>query len=71
MEEKGLMVEVNEIQVEGEDWRQPLIEYLSGNNPRASRALKLKSINFVAIDYFTKWVEAKPMRTIDQYDYIC
>ena len=24
----------------------------------------------VAIDYFTKWVEAKPMRTVDQYDVI-
>ena len=30
-EERGLMVEVNEIQVEGEDWKHPLIEYLSGN----------------------------------------
>ena len=32
LEERGLMVEINEIQVEGEDWRQPLIEYLSENN---------------------------------------
>ena len=24
----------------------------------------------MAIDYFTKWVEAKPTRTIDQYDVI-
>ena len=24
----------------------------------------------MAIDYFTKWVEAKPMRIVDQYDVI-
>ena len=52
LEERGLMVEVNEIQVEGEDWRQPLIEYLSRNNSRASRALKLKSINYILYNNF-------------------
>ena len=28
LEERGLMIEVNEVQVEREDWRQPLIDYL-------------------------------------------
>ncbi|XP_075654832.1 uncharacterized protein LOC142625003 [Castanea sativa] len=51
----------------GTDWTTPIISYLKdGTLPEdhnASRRLKLKFL-IVGIDYFTKWVEVKPLATI-------
>nr|GEY49396.1 reverse transcriptase domain-containing protein [Tanacetum cinerariifolium] len=46
------------VEEEGDSWMRPLLEYLTDEAQGKVRFL------IVAIDYFTKWIEAKPVVTI-------
>nr|GEU87083.1 reverse transcriptase domain-containing protein [Tanacetum cinerariifolium] len=59
IEEREILVVVEE---EGHCWLTPLIEYLvKGPFPEAQGKVKFL---ILGIDYFTKWIEAKPVATI-------
>ncbi|GKC36820.1 reverse transcriptase domain-containing protein [Tanacetum coccineum] len=57
------------LEEEGDSWMTPLLKYLTNSRLPAEVPFKLKAqgkVKFliVAIDYFTKWIEAKPVATI-------
>ncbi|GJU17855.1 reverse transcriptase domain-containing protein [Tanacetum coccineum] len=56
------------VEKEGPTWMTPIIEYLKDGTLSDDRkeASKLRKVNFliVAMDYFTKWIEAKAVATI-------
>ena len=44
---RGIMVEVNQNNLEEHDWRHPIIQYLTGPSSKASRKIKLQSMQYI------------------------